>query len=139
MKQDPSCSFRTGFRFVIADFRLGAKRMNKRSWVRLQDSFFDNRKSKIGKLKWVGIVAIGGAFAMCGAVAQAQDGKTKIRIAIPNASICCLHLFAAQQWKVFEDNGLDVEIIQMRPRSRQNAPRKVKSRFFVAVLLRMTL
>ena len=24
-------------------------------------------------------------------------------------------LFAAQQWKVFEDNGLDVEIIQMRP------------------------
>src|SRR5213080_5408714 len=97
--------------------------MNKRSWVRLQDSFSDNRKSKtctessrsIGNLKWVGIGAIGVAFAMCGAVAQAQDGKTKIRIAIPSASICCLHLFAAQQWKVFEDNGLDVEIIQMRP------------------------
>jgi NitT/TauT family transport system substrate-binding protein len=123
MKQDPSRSFRTGFRFAIADFRLGAKRMNKRSWVRLQDSFSDNRKSKacperrrrIGKLKWVGIVAIGVAFATCGAVAQAQDGKTRIRIAIPSASICCLHLFAAQQWKVFEDNGLDVEIIQMRP------------------------
>ncbi|TMA91724.1 MAG: ABC transporter substrate-binding protein [Deltaproteobacteria bacterium] len=89
--------------------------MNKRSWVRLQDSFSDNRKSKIGNLKWVGIVAIGVAFAMCGAVAQAQDGKTRIRIAIPSASICCLHLFAAQQWKVFEDNGLDVEIVQMRP------------------------
>jgi sulfonate transport system substrate-binding protein len=76
---------------------------------------FGNRKSKIGNRKWVGIVAIGVAFAMCGAVAHAQDGKTRIRIAIPSASICCLHLFAAQQWKVFEDNGLDVEIIQMRP------------------------
>ncbi len=38
-----------------------------------------------------------------------------MRIAIPNTSICCLHLFAAQQWKLFEDNGLDVDIIQMRP------------------------
>jgi ABC-type nitrate/sulfonate/bicarbonate transport system substrate-binding protein len=46
---------------------------------------------------------------------SAQDTKAKIRIAIPSPSICCLHLFAAQQWKVFEDNGLDVEIIQMRP------------------------
>jgi NitT/TauT family transport system substrate-binding protein len=75
----------------------------------------NNRKSKIKNLKWVGIVAIGVEFTICAAVAQAQDGKTKIRIAIPSASICCLHLFAAQQWKVFEDNGLDVEIIQMRP------------------------
>jgi NitT/TauT family transport system substrate-binding protein len=75
----------------------------------------NNRKSKIKNLKWVGIVAIGVAFTICAAVAQAQDGKTKIRIAIPSASICCLHLFAAHQWKVFEDNGLDVEIIQMRP------------------------
>src|ERR1700752_1832141 len=48
------------------------------------------------------------------APAESQD-KAKIRIAIPSASICCLHLFAGQQWKVFQDNGLDVEIIQMRP------------------------
>jgi NitT/TauT family transport system substrate-binding protein len=47
--------------------------------------------------------------------AYAQNGKAKLRIAIPNTSICCLHLFAAQHWKIFEDNGLDVEIIQMRP------------------------
>ncbi len=47
--------------------------------------------------------------------ANAQQGKTKLRIAIPNTSICCLHLFAAQQWKLFDDNGLDVEIVQMRP------------------------
>jgi ABC-type nitrate/sulfonate/bicarbonate transport system substrate-binding protein len=89
-----------------------------RTAIRLLRS--DNRKPKSGpadgNLKWVGIVAIGVAFAMCGAVAQAQEGKTKIRIAIPNASsICCLHLFAAEQWNIFQDNGLDVEIIQMRP------------------------
>ena len=97
--------------------------MTKTFSIRLPAFLSDNRKSKtctessrsIGNLKWVGIGAIGVAFAMCGALAQAQDGKTKIRIAIPSASICCLHLFAAQQWKVFEDNGLDVEIIQMRP------------------------
>ena len=46
---------------------------------------------------------------------SAQETKAKIRIAIPSPSICCLHLFAAQQWKVFEDNGLDVEIIQTGP------------------------
>jgi len=44
-----------------------------------------------------------------------QESKAKIRIAIPSPSICCLHLFAAQEWKSFEDNGLDVEIVQMRP------------------------
>jgi ABC-type nitrate/sulfonate/bicarbonate transport system substrate-binding protein len=44
-----------------------------------------------------------------------QETRAKIRVAIPSASICCLHLFAAQQWKSFEENGLDVEIIQMRP------------------------
>ena len=48
-------------------------------------------------------------------VALGQESKTKIRIAIPSPSICCLHLFAAKEWKTFEDNGLDVEIVQMRP------------------------
>jgi ABC-type nitrate/sulfonate/bicarbonate transport system substrate-binding protein len=48
-------------------------------------------------------------------VAFGQESKTKIRIAIPSPSICCLHLFAAKEWKSFEDNGLDVEIVQMRP------------------------
>jgi ABC-type nitrate/sulfonate/bicarbonate transport system substrate-binding protein len=45
----------------------------------------------------------------------AQEARAKIRVAIPSPSICCLHLFAAQQWKTFEENGLEVEIIQMRP------------------------
>ena len=31
-----------------------------------------------------------------------QETRAKIRVAIPSPSICCLHLFAAQQWKIFE-------------------------------------
>jgi NitT/TauT family transport system substrate-binding protein len=47
--------------------------------------------------------------------------KAKVRIAIPSASICCLHLFAAQQWKLFEDGGLNVEIVLMRPQAANAA------------------
>jgi ABC-type nitrate/sulfonate/bicarbonate transport system substrate-binding protein len=53
--------------------------------------------------------------------ASAQEGKTKIRISYPNTSICCLALFAAQQWKIFEQNGLDVESIQMRSQAANAA------------------
>ena len=67
---------------------------------------------------------------ICGAVliwsivttpALAQEAKTKIRISYPNISICCLALFAAQQWKIFEQNGLDVESIQMRSQAANSA------------------
>ena len=53
--------------------------------------------------------------------ASAQQAKTKIRISYPNISICCLALFAAQQWKIFEQNGLDVESIQMRSQAANSA------------------
>lgn len=53
--------------------------------------------------------------------AWAQEAKTKIRISYPNISICCLALFAAQQWKIFEQNGLDVESIQMRSQAANSA------------------
>ena len=54
--------------------------MNKTFWIRFLDSCSDNRKSKtcteqcrsIQNRKLVGIVALAVAFAMCGAVAQAQ-------------------------------------------------------------------
>ena len=49
--------------------------MNKRCWMRLSDSFSDNLKSKIQNLKWIVVVAIGVAFAMSGAVAQAGQAK----------------------------------------------------------------
>jgi len=54
--------------------------MNRRSWARWLDSFSDNRKSKIQNRKWGGIVAFSVAFAMCGAVAEAQQPKKAPRI-----------------------------------------------------------
>ncbi|MGE5306822.1 MAG: ABC transporter substrate-binding protein [Alphaproteobacteria bacterium] len=53
--------------------------------------------------------------------ASAQESRTKIRISYPNTSICCLALFAAQQWKIFEQNGLEVESIQMRSQAANSA------------------
>jgi len=52
---------------------------------------------------------------------RAQEAKTKIRISYPTASICCIPLFAAQQWKIFEENGLEVESIQMRSQAANAA------------------
>lgn len=97
--------------------------MHKTFRIRFGLSVSTNPKSKtcpeqrrrIKNRKWIAILAIAMALLSHQATMYAQDGKTRIRIAIPNASICCLHLFAAKQWKVFDDNGLDVEIIQMRP------------------------
>ena len=44
----------------------------------------------------------------------AQEGLKRVRIAYPDSTICCLPLFAALQWKVFEANGLHAEIVQVR-------------------------
>jgi ABC-type nitrate/sulfonate/bicarbonate transport system substrate-binding protein len=46
--------------------------------------------------------------------AAAQEGLRKVRIGYPDNTICCLPLFAALQWRVFEANGLQAEIIQVR-------------------------
>ena len=54
-------------------------------------------------------------------LASAQEARTKIRISYPNTSICCLALFAAQQWKIFEQNGLEVESIQMRSQAANSS------------------
>jgi ABC-type nitrate/sulfonate/bicarbonate transport system substrate-binding protein len=53
--------------------------------------------------------------------AVAQESKTKIRISYPSASTASLALFAAQQWKIFEQNGLEVESIQMRSQAANAA------------------
>jgi NitT/TauT family transport system substrate-binding protein len=53
--------------------------------------------------------------------ALAQEAKTKIRISYPSISIADLALFAAQQWKLFEQNGLEVEGIQMRSQAANAA------------------
>ena len=69
----------------------------------------------------VAIAVIIAAVIAIAAPGLAQEGKTKIRISYPNVSICCLALFAAEQWKIFEQNGLDVEIIQMRSQAANSA------------------
>jgi ABC-type nitrate/sulfonate/bicarbonate transport system substrate-binding protein len=61
------------------------------------------------------------SFILTAAPLFAQAAKAKVRISYPNTSICCLALFAAQQWKIFEQNGLDVESIQMRSQAANSA------------------
>jgi putative ABC transport system substrate-binding protein len=63
------------FGFSILDFDLGRRNMNKELVLSP-----NNRESKIQNLKWGGIVAIGVTFAMCGAVATAQQPKKIPRI-----------------------------------------------------------
>ena len=45
---------------------------------------------------------------------MAQDKLTRVRIAYPSGGICCLALYGGIQWKIFEENGLHVEIVQIR-------------------------
>lgn len=66
----------------------------------------------------VGMVVLAKVFASS---ALAQEVRSKIRISYPNVSICCFALFAAQQWKIFEQNGLEVESIQMRSQAANAA------------------
>ena len=54
--------------------------MEKPLWFRVLNFDSDNRKSKIQNRKWAGIVALVVAFAMCGAVATAQQPKKVARI-----------------------------------------------------------
>jgi ABC-type nitrate/sulfonate/bicarbonate transport system substrate-binding protein len=50
-----------------------------------------------------------------------QEVRTKIRISYPNVSIANLALYAAQEWKIFEQNSLEVESIQMRSQAANAA------------------
>ena len=62
--------------------------MKVNSLKRVFDCCSDNRKSKIQNRKWVGIVAIGFTFAMCGVVAQAQQPKKVPRIGYLSPTRC---------------------------------------------------
>lgn len=46
--------------------------------------------------------------------ATAQESLKRIRVAYPSGGICCLPLYGAIQWKIFEENGLQAEIVQIR-------------------------
>lgn len=52
---------------------------------------------------------------------SAQEKMMKVRITYPSPSICCLSLFAARQWKIFDENGIDAEIIQARSQAANAA------------------
>ncbi|MGZ8522658.1 MAG: hypothetical protein ACXWX7_21220, partial [Candidatus Binatia bacterium] len=52
--------------------------------------------------------------ALASMPATAQDKLTRVRIAYPSGGICCLALYGGIQWKIFEENGLHVEIVQIR-------------------------
>jgi NitT/TauT family transport system substrate-binding protein len=73
--------------------------------------------------RWVGSFVVGAVFltAVHFSSAGAQESRSKIRISYPNASICCFALFAAQHWKIFEQDGLEVESIQMRSQAANAA------------------
>jgi ABC-type nitrate/sulfonate/bicarbonate transport system substrate-binding protein len=78
-------------------------------------------KYRYRSLFWLAIFCTGFLWAVLSPRASAQEVRTKIRISYPNASICCFALFAAQQWKIFEANGLEVESIQMRSQAANAA------------------
>ena len=65
------------------------------------------RKKKL----WTSLTLAG--FLVTSSV-SAQEPLKKVRIAYPDNTICCLPLIAALQWKIFEANGLQAEIIQIR-------------------------
>jgi len=65
------------------------------------------RKKKL----WTSLALAG--FLVTSSVSALEPLK-KVRIAYPDNTICCLPLIAALQWKIFEANGLQAEIIQVR-------------------------
>jgi NitT/TauT family transport system substrate-binding protein len=53
-------------------------------------------------------------IAYLSAPVLAQDKLTRIRVAYPSGGICFLAMYGAIQWKIFEENGLFAEIVQIR-------------------------
>jgi hypothetical protein len=56
---------------VILDFGLGRNRMNEKASLRILNSCYDNLKSKIQNLKWLGLSVIAFVLVVTGAVADA--------------------------------------------------------------------
>jgi hypothetical protein len=52
--------------------------MNEIFRTRFFDSHSGNRKSKIQNRKWVGLVAIAAAFALCGAVVETLSAELRV-------------------------------------------------------------
>jgi ABC-type nitrate/sulfonate/bicarbonate transport system substrate-binding protein len=63
----------------------------------------------------------------------AQDKLTRIRVAYPSGGICCLALYGAIQWKIFEENGLFAEIVQIRSQIGNMAMMANEIQYFTGV------
>jgi ABC-type nitrate/sulfonate/bicarbonate transport system substrate-binding protein len=70
---------------------------------------------------WSTALLAGFIWTVLAAQAIAQESRTKVRVSYPSTSIANLALFAAQEWKIFEQNGLEVESIQMRSQAANAA------------------
>ena len=89
--------------------------MNKEFWRQFFElSSGDNLKSKIQNLKWGGILAIGVAFAMCGAVAQAaQKELLRLTVGFTPISGAAIPFFIAVEEKLFQKHGIEVSPVFM--------------------------
>jgi ABC-type nitrate/sulfonate/bicarbonate transport system substrate-binding protein len=67
------------------------------------------------------------------ATVAAQDKLTRIRVAYPSGGICCLALYGAIQWKIFEENGLFAEIVQIRSQIGNMAMMANEIQYFTGV------
>lgn len=65
--------------------------------------------------------------------ASAQDKLTRVRIAYPSGGICCLALYGGIQWKIFEEHGLQVEIVQIRSQIGNMAMMAGEIQYFTGV------
>ena len=62
-----------------------------------------------------------------------QDKLTRLRIAYPSGGICCLALYGGIQWKIFEEHGLQVEIVQIRSQIGNMAMMAGEIQYFTGV------
>lgn len=72
----------------------------------------DMRFGRIHRIRWPALII---SLVVCSALTHAQEQRVKIRISNSALSVTSLPLLAARDWKLFQERGLDVEIILMSP------------------------
>ena len=72
------------FGFLILDFGLAKKAV--RQALRIEYLFWNDRKSKLQNLKWVGIFAIAIELTLCGAMTEAQQPARMYRLGFVSSS-----------------------------------------------------
>ncbi len=63
----------------------------------------------------IGLIALIATALLCTAELHAQEPRAKIRISNSALSVTSLALLAAKEWRLFQERGLDPEIILMSP------------------------